>query len=65
MYEIKSSVSLLEMEEIRNFISNSPAPRVGFRWVLDLTRDDDNLFWVAIPENRLNSRQITPLRKIK
>ena len=64
MYEIKSSVNLLEMEEIRNFVRNSPAPRVGFRWVLDLTRDDDNFFWVAIPENRLNSRQITPLQEI-
>ena len=52
------------MEEIRNFIRNSPAPRVGFRWVLDLTRDDDNFFWVAIPENRLNSREITPLQEI-
>ena len=64
VYEIKSSVNLLEMEEIRNFIRNSPAPGVGFRWVLDLTRDDDNFFWVAIPENRLNSRQITPLQEI-
>jgi len=50
MYEIKSSVSLLEMEEIRNFIRNAPAPRLGFRWILDLTRDDDNVFWVAVPE---------------
>ena len=31
VYEIKSSVNLLEMEEIRDFIRNAPAPRVGFR----------------------------------
>ena len=60
MYEIKYSVNLLEMEEIRDFIRNSPAPRVGLRWVLDLTRDDDNFTWVAVPDNRINSRQITP-----
>ena len=64
MHEIKSNVNLLEMEEIRDFIRNSPAPRVGFRWILDLTRDDDNFFWVAVPENRLNSREITPLQEI-
>jgi len=64
MYEIKYSVNLLEMEEIRDFIRNSSAPRVGFRWVLDLTRDDDYFTWVAVPENRINSRQMTPLQEI-
>ena len=44
MHEIKSNVNLLEMEEIRDFIRNSPAPRVGFRWIRDLTRDDDIFF---------------------
>ena len=61
MLEIKSNVNLLEMEEISEFIRNSPAPGAEFRWVLDLTRYDDIFWGVAVPENRLNSRETTPL----
>ena len=51
-------------KEIRDFIRNTPVPRVSFLWVLDLTRDNDFFFLVAVLENRLNSRQITPVQEI-
>ena len=54
----------MNIDEIRDFIRNSPAPIAGFRWVLDLTRDDNAFAWVAVRASQINTRQITPLREI-